>query len=104
MDGLVGVTIHYLAGTTGWEAFEGLESEIWVLPESTAIVSPGITEAQFGFVVIGPGSHVVVEVTNDLDKPGWKPLATLTLSGGSADFADPEWTGYRNRFYRVRLP
>ena len=41
---------------------------------------------------------VVVEATTDLAHPTWPPVATNTLSGGSAYFSDPQWTNYPARF------
>jgi hypothetical protein len=47
---------------------------------------------------------VVVEACTNLANPTWYPLATNTLSGGSAYFSDPQWTDYPTRFYRLRSP
>ena len=41
--------------------------------------------------------------TNPIN-PAWVPLATTTLTGGSANFADTGWTNYPCRFYPVRSP
>ena len=48
------------------------------------------------------GEIVVVEAsTNLLD---WQPVATNTLTTGSAYFSDPKWTNFHGRFYRLRSP
>jgi hypothetical protein len=36
--------------------------------------------------------------------PAWMPLATNTLTGGSAYFSDRQWTNYPARFFRIRSP
>jgi hypothetical protein len=47
---------------------------------------------------------VVVEASTDLSNPSWYPLATNTLTTGSAYFSDPQWANYPSRFYRLRWP
>ncbi len=45
-----------------------------------------------------------MEASASLTDPVWAPVATNTLTGGSAYFSDPEWTNYPARFYRLRSP
>jgi hypothetical protein len=59
----------------------------------------------FGFIISwATNISVVVEACTNLANPTWSPLATNTLSGGSAYFSDPQWTNYPARFYRLRSP
>jgi hypothetical protein len=60
---------------------------------------------QFGFNINwANGMTVVVEASTNLANPAWSPLATNTLTSGSAHFSDPKWTNYPARFYRLRSP
>jgi len=45
-----------------------------------------------------------VEASTNLANPTWIPLATNTLTAGSAYFSDPQWTDYPSRLYRLRWP
>ena len=45
---------------------------------------------------------IVVEACTDPGNPVWLPVATNTLTAGSAYFSDPQWTNYPARFYRLR--
>jgi hypothetical protein len=47
---------------------------------------------------------VGVDACTNLANPTWSPLATTTLTSGSAYFSDPQWTNYPARFYRLRWP
>jgi hypothetical protein len=47
---------------------------------------------------------VVVEAATDLANPVWSPLQTLTLTGDSIHFSDPQWTMHPVRVYRLRAP
>jgi hypothetical protein len=60
---------------------------------------------QFGFTISwATNLSVVVEASTNLANPVWLPLATNTLTGGSAYFIDPQWTNYPGRFYRLSAP
>jgi hypothetical protein len=97
-------TIYYLLGTTGWSAnFAGRPTAIWLPQVQTDDASFGIRTNQFGFNINwASGMTVVVEACTNLANPIWYPLATNTLSGGSAYFSDPQWTNHTRRFYRLR--
>jgi len=46
--------------------------------------------SQLGFCITNAGSPiVVVEACTDLSHPEWSPVATNTLTGGTASFVDP---------------
>jgi len=97
-------TVYYLDGTAGWgPTFDYLRTVQWnpqVQPGSF-----GLHSNQFGFTVVGTSNvMVVVEATTNLASPTWCPLATDTLTSGSADFSDPQWTNYPARFYRLHWP
>jgi hypothetical protein len=59
----------------------------------------------FGFIVSwATNLPVVVEASTSLANPTWSPVATNTLTSGSAYFTDPQWTNYPAHFYRLRSP
>jgi hypothetical protein len=98
------VTVYYLAGTTGWgPKFDTAPTVLWnpqVQPGSF-----GVRTHQFGFTITATNNlAVVVEASPSLADPAWTPLATNTLTTGSAWFSDPQWTNYPARFYRLRWP
>jgi hypothetical protein len=65
----------------------------------------GVRTNRFGFTIAGYSNVVVVvDACTNLNQPVWAALKTNTLAGGSAYFSDPDWTNYRGRFYRLRLP
>ena len=97
-------TVYYLPGTTGWSnTFSGSPAVLWnpqVQPGSYAVKNN-----QFGFNITGSSNLVVViEATTNLANPTWLPLQTNTLNGSSLYFAEPQWTNYGRRFYRVTWP
>ncbi|HXP63532.1 MAG TPA: leucine-rich repeat domain-containing protein, partial [Dongiaceae bacterium] len=97
-------TVYYLPGTTGWgSTLGGLPTRLWnpqVQPGSF-----GIRTNQFGFNITGSSNLVVViEASTNLLNPSWYPLQTNTLNGNSLHFADPQWTNYPSRFYRLSMP
>jgi hypothetical protein len=65
--------------------------------------SLGIINNQFGFTIAGAsGSVVVVQASTNLANPGWVPVSTNTVVGGTSFFSDPQWTNYPSRFYRLQ--
>lgn len=97
------VTVYYLPDSTGWEGtFAGRPTALW-LPEiqNKATHFDGHND-EFGFEISwAPGRTVVVEAATDLANPLWVPLQTLTLTGDSVHFSDPQWTTQTARFYRL---
>jgi hypothetical protein len=99
-------TVYYLPGTTGWgSTFPGVPTALWQPQVQTADSSFGVRTNQFGFDINwASGMTVVVEASPTLIDPTWSPLSTNTLTTGSSYFADPQWTNYPTRFYRLRMP
>jgi hypothetical protein len=100
-------TVYYLPGTTGWSwNFSGCLTVLWNPQVRTADASFGVRTNQFGFTISGTSNLVVVvvEASTNLANPTWIPLATNTLTAGSAYFSDPQWTDYPSRLYRLRWP
>jgi hypothetical protein len=64
----------------------------------------GVQTNQFGFDVIGDNWTFVVEACTNLANPVWIPVTTNITTGGQAYVADPNWTNYPGRFYRLRSP
>ena len=99
--------VYYLPGTLGWgETFAGRPAAVWFLPNPLILTSspgPGVRNSQFGFTISwATNAAVTVEASADLANPVWTPVATHTLTGGTADFIDPDWAAYPSRFYRLR--
>jgi hypothetical protein len=103
-DGLA--TVYYLPGTTGWgAAFAGLPTALWLPKVQTSDASFGVRANHFGFNISwASGMTVAVDACTNLANPTWYPLATNTLTSGSAYCSDPQWTNYPTRFYRLRWP
>jgi hypothetical protein len=101
-------TVYYLPGTTGWGAFStnaGIPTVLWNPQMQTSGTSFCVRTNQFGFSITGSSNLViVVEACTSLANPLWSPVQTITLTGGSAYFSDPQWTNYPARFYRLRSP
>jgi hypothetical protein len=65
----------------------------------------GVRTNCFGFTIAGSTNLViVVEACTNLAHPAWQPVATNTLTDGTSDFSDAQWTNYVGRFYRFRTP
>jgi hypothetical protein len=63
----------------------------------------GVRTNCFGFTITGVSDQAVaVDACTNLSNPVWQPVQTNTLIGGSSYFADPCWTNYPGRFYRIR--
>jgi hypothetical protein len=100
------VIVYYLPGSTGWgSTFSGRPTALWLPQVRNVASSFGVPENEFGFDVSwAPGKSVVVEAATDLAAPVWSPLQTLTLTGDSIHFSDPQSTLQPVRFYRLRTP
>jgi hypothetical protein len=102
-------TVYYLPGTVGWDtSFGDRPTALWFLPNPLILTigpSFGVKTNQFGFIISwATNIPVAVEASTTSANPTWIPLATNTLTGGSAYFSDPRWTNYPARFYRLRSP
>lgn len=100
------VSVYYLPGSAGWgSTFGGRPTAPWLPQVRTGDASFGVRENQFGFDVSwAPGKSVVVEASTELGDAAWSPLQTLTLTGDSIHFSDPQWRSQPVRFYRLRTP
>ncbi len=105
-DGDTKATVYYFPGTTGWgPTFAGLQTVLWNPQMQTRNANFGVRTNRFGFTITGnSGLMVVVEACTNLVNPSWTPVQTNTLNGNSLYFSDPQWTNYRNRFYRFSMP
>ena len=99
-------TVYYIPSTTGWGVtFGGRPAYVWNPQVQTGGPGFGVGRIGFGFGITGSSNLVVVvEVCTNLANPGWTPMATNTLLGGSSYFHDPQWTNYPGRFYRLSQP
>jgi hypothetical protein len=99
-------TVYYLPGSTGWgSTFGGRPTALWLPQMRNVAASSGVQGNPFGFDVSwAPGQTVVVEAATDLAAPVWSPVQTLTLTGDSIPFSDPQSTSQPVRFYRLRTP
>jgi hypothetical protein len=108
LDAFLGdkATVYHLPGTTGWGAsYDGLPTVVWNPQAQLAGDSFGVRTNKFGFAITGSSNiTVLVEASTDLAKPDWSALSTITLTGGSSYFSDPQWTNYPSRYYRLRSP
>jgi hypothetical protein len=100
---------YYLLGTSGWSpTWDIIPTALWHLPNPMMLTFEpnfGVRTNNFGFTVSwATNIPVVVEACTNLADPVWSPVATLTLTSGSAYFSDPQTTNYPNRFYRLRSP
>ncbi len=108
-DNLYAFTATISAG--GDEASSSGYVNVYNDPNDTSIeyfidAAPVVVGNQFAFTVTGAVDSVVfVEACTDLSANPvvWEIVDTLTLTGGSASFSDPDWAVYPSRFYRLRL-
>jgi hypothetical protein len=60
--------------------------------------APSVRPDRFGFNLFwADGKAVVMEASTNLPNPGWLPLQTNTLRGGSFYFTNPQWTNHPTR-------
>jgi hypothetical protein len=104
---------YYLPGTTDWDLYPftgpplpfpnylGVPTVLW----NPQAKSPALRDNQFSFDITGtPDIPIVIEAATNLTNGAWVPLQTGLLSGGLLHFADPSWTSFPARFYRIRWP
>jgi hypothetical protein len=99
------VTVYYLPGATGWNwPFSGRPTVLWHPRALTNDPGFGIQTNQFGFNIHWARyKYVVVDASPSLTDPAWAPVSTnFVAPGGTAYFADPNWTKHPTRFYRIR--
>jgi hypothetical protein len=98
-------TIYYLPGTSGWSnSLAGVPTKFW-LPRMQ-MNNIGLIMSTFPVFSLDWASSqtVIVDACTNLLNPVWLPLQTNTLLNGTSYFADPQWTNYPSRFYRLRSP
>jgi hypothetical protein len=98
--------VYYLPGTTGWGTnFDGWPTMLLVSGGAPFSISGGsfkIQTNQFCFTINSISNQdVVVEGCTNLANPVWVPLATNSLTIGTNEFYDPQFTNYPKRFYRL---
>jgi hypothetical protein len=98
--------VYHVPGTASWDTtFGGRPTMLWNPQIQTGSPTFGVRTNQFGFTITGTsGLIVVVEACTNLADPGWSPLQSCTLTGGSSYFSDSSWTNQPERFYRLRSP
>ena len=96
-----GAKAYYYCGTTGWGATYGGLPTVMLFAPRIAPGSAGVKPGGFGFTLTClTNKTIVVETSTNL--ANWQPIWTNPPPGTSADFVDPEWLNYSNRFYRAR--
>jgi hypothetical protein len=99
-----GPTFYYLPGTSNWTTIGGFQTELWnakIKNDSSLGFHAGV----FGFYIYGNNNlPVSVRASTSLIHARWRQISTLTLTGGSAYFSDPDTTPYSTRFYQVEFP
>jgi hypothetical protein len=97
------VKIYYSGGAVGWPAnFANVQTASWNGQLQSTGPNFGIQNSQFGFTITGTnGLPVTVESCTDLTSGVWTPIKTLSLSGNSEYFSDPNSTNAPNTFYRI---
>jgi hypothetical protein len=105
-DAVGQTTVYYLPGSTGWgSAYGGRPTALWLPQVRNVAARFGVPGNPFGFDVSwAPGQTVVVEAATDLAAPVWSLVQTLTLTGDSIPFSDPQWGLHPVRVYRLRAP
>jgi hypothetical protein len=96
--------VYFLSGTRGWgPRLAGLPTALWNSRIQTQDSTFGTRSNAFVFDYSGPTNlMVVVETCTDLGNPGWIPVQTNLLSGGTAFFNNPQTNTFPIRFYRIR--
>jgi hypothetical protein len=121
--GALNSTVYYYSGTTGWgSTYSGRPT---VMLKATAIGDTsdpfglGGDEASdvtitnlhadpvngFGFTVSVDsefGRVITIEACTSLAEEDWVVIGKYTVSDGSIDFIDTEWSQYPKRYYRVK--
>ena len=101
-------TVYFLPGTRDWGAsFGGWPTAQWFLPNPLILNNGagfGGQPGGFGFTISWATNTTVVVEACSMTNSTWVPLQTISLTGGSSNFNDPQWTNYPVRCYRLRSP
>ncbi|NLX25980.1 MAG: hypothetical protein GXY61_08500, partial [Lentisphaerae bacterium] len=104
-DGFGNATVYYLPGTSGWRPGCGGRPTLLWNPTIDVGEGFGVGDDGFGFNIAGTADiPVVIEACSNLAEGIWIPLRTNTLSSGTLQFNDPEWTNHPSRIYRISGP
>ena len=100
-------TLYVLPAKSGWSSsFDNLPVvtfATWDARVRTGDSSFGMQGNQFGFTIEGTdGLVVLVEASTDMTN--WSTVATVTLTGGTYVYTDPDTQNHSTRFYRLRSP
>jgi len=98
-------TIFYLPQTDGWGAtYSGRPTKLWN-PVMQLGTGYGATTNGFRFNITGTADiPIAVVACTNLAEGTWTELQSTTLTGGSLDFIDADWTNYPSRVYRIAAP
>lgn len=98
------VAFFYLPTMSGWGAsFAGFTTALWRPQVQSSDGNFGVRSNQFGFnITWANGMSIVVEACGNPGNSNWIPLTTNLFSGDVLYFADPDWTNFTGRLYRVR--
>ncbi|MBN2702626.1 MAG: leucine-rich repeat domain-containing protein [Pontiellaceae bacterium] len=104
-SGTYNATVYYLPGTSGWGTTFGARPALLWNPVIDVGDGFGAGDDGFGFNVAGTADiPVVIEACTNLAEGIWIPLQTNTLSSGTLQFNDLEWTNHPSRIYRISGP
>jgi hypothetical protein len=98
--------VYYLAGASGWgSTYGGIPTQVWPAIQTTDSIA-NVNTNGFSFnLPSGPDNvQVVVEASTNIVSGIWEPVATNTLSSGTALFTDPQATNLTHRYYRITMP
>jgi len=103
-NGANSATVYYLPGTTGWEpTYGGRPTVLW--NPQVQVDGPGFGVGPGGFTLPITGTAnipIVLEAAPDLAGAAWTPLLSVTLTNGSIQFTDSDYSNHPARFYRIR--
>lgn len=97
---------YYLPGTSGWgPLYAGIPTVPWDAQVQVAGGAAGANANGFRFnITASTNVPIVIEAASSPSGTQWTVLQSCTVTNGSIQFADPQWTNYPARFYRVRWP
>ena len=96
---------YFLPGTEGLTStFGDRPTALWEPPQPVleALPPDGGQSNGFGLRIFwAVDGWITLEVSANPGGAYWQPLTTKGVAGGWTDVADPDWTSYPARFYRV---
>jgi len=98
-------TVYYLPSMTNWDTVVLDRTPVCWNPHALQNANLGKHSNQFGFDFSGNnGITVAVDRCTNLLNRAWCPVSTNTVSGGVANFSDPQSSNCPTCFYRFRAP